>query len=307
VGELKRSFKLLDSTPVTMLAMNTLIYTVILALISVGLNMILGILRILNVAHGVFMAVGAYLSITLVRFFLSSRLPVATTYLALILAGLIAGVLIGFIIEPAILRRIYSRIEVHQLLVTFALMLIIEDLIKFIWGPQSQIVTEPYLYLGVLNIGGLSYPLYYLFLLAVGYLILLLTYLILNHTKLGKIFLATAYDREISVALGIDVKKVYTYAFTLGATLTTLGGALMSPTLSLQPGFSTDYIVLAFAVVVVGGLGDVKGAFIASLLMAFARALIVIVIPELELATVFIIMLFTILLRPEGILKGRKT
>jgi branched-chain amino acid transport system permease protein len=307
VGELKRSFKLLDSTPVTMLAMNTLIYTVILALISVGLNMILGILRILNVAHGVFMAVGAYLSITLVRFFLSSRLPVATTYLALILAGLIAGVLIGFIIEPAILRRIYSRIEVHQLLVTFALMLIIEDLIKFIWGPQSQIVTEPYLYLGVLNIGGLSYPLYYLFLMAVGYLILLLTYLILNHTKLGKIFLATAYDREISVALGIDVKKVYTYAFTLGATLTTLGGALMSPTLSLQPGFSTDYIVLAFAVVVVGGLGDVKGAFIASLLMAFARALIVIVIPELELATVFIIMLFTILLRPEGILKGRKT
>jgi len=298
---------LLDSTPVTMLAMNTLIYTVILALISVGLNMILGILRILNVAHGVFMAVGAYLSITLVRFFLSSRLPVATTYLALILAGLIAGVLIGFIIEPAILRRIYSRIEVHQLLVTFALMLIIEDLIKFIWGPQSQIVTEPYLYLGVLNIGGLSYPLYYLFLMAVGYLILLLTYLILNHTKLGKIFLATAYDREISVALGIDVKKVYTYAFTLGATLTTLGGALMSPTLSLQPGFSTDYIVLAFAVVVVGGLGDVKGAFIASLLMAFARALIVIVIPELELATVFIIMLFTILLRPEGILKGRKT
>jgi branched-chain amino acid transport system permease protein len=307
VGELKRSFKLLDSTPVTMLAMNTLIYTVILALISVGLNMILGILRILNVAHGVFMAVGAYLSITLVRFFLSSRLPVATTYLALILAGLIAGVLIGFIIEPVILRRIYSRIEVHQLLVTFALMLIIEDLIKFIWGPQSQIVTEPYLYLGVLNIGGLSYPLYYLFLMAVGYLILLLTYLILNHTKLGKIFLATAYDREISVALGIDVKKVYTYAFTLGATLTTLGGALMSPTLSLQPGFSTDYIVLAFAVVVVGGLGDVKGAFIASLLMAFARALIVIVIPELELATVFIIMLFTILLRPEGILKGRKT
>ena len=298
---------MLDSTPVTMLAMNTLIYTVILALISVGLNMILGILRILNVAHGVFMAVGAYLSITLVRFFLSSRLPVATTYLALILAGLIAGVLIGFIIEPAILRRIYSRIEVHQLLVTFALMLIIEDLIKFIWGPQSQIVTEPYLYLGVLNIGGLSYPLYYLFLMAVGYLILLLTYLILNHTKLGKIFLATAYDREISVALGIDVKKVYTYAFTLGATLTTLGGALMSPTLSLQPGFSTDYIVLAFAVVVVGGLGDVKGAFIASLLMAFARALIVIVIPELELATVFIIMLFTILLRPEGILKGRKT
>jgi branched-chain amino acid transport system permease protein len=143
--------------------------------------------------------------------------------------------------------------------------------------------------------------------MAVGYLILLLTYLILNHTKLGKIFLATAYDREISVALGIDVKKVYTYAFTLGATLTTLGGALMSPTLSLQPGFSTDYIVLAFAVVVVGGLGDVKGAFIASLLMAFARALIVIVIPELELATVFIIMLFTILLRPEGILKGRKT
>ena len=297
---------MLDSTVITMLAMNTLIYTVILALISIGLNMILGILRILNVSHGVFMAVGAYLSITFVKFFLSSGLPVATTYLALILAGLIAGGLLGFIIEPVILRRIYNRIEVHQLLVTFALMLIIEDLIKFIWGPQSQIVTEPYLYLGVLNIGGLSYPLYYVFLMGVGYLILLLTYFILNHTKLGKIFLATAYDREISLALGINVKKVYTYAFTFGATLTTLGGALMSPTLSLQPGFSTDYIVLAFAVVVVGGLGDVKGAFIASLLMAFARALIVIIIPELELATVFIIMLVIILLRPEGILRGRK-
>ena len=295
---------MLDPTILTMLAINTLIYTVILALISIGLNMILGILRILNVAHGVFMAIGAYLSITFVRFFLSLELPVFTTYFALILAGLVGGVLVGFIIEPLILRRIYNRIEIHQLLVTFALMLIIEDLIKFIWGPHSQLITEPYLYLGTLHIGGLTYPLYYIFLLSVGYLLLFITYVIFNQTKLGKIFHATAYDREISLALGINVKKVYTYAFTLGATLTTLGGALMSPTLSLQPGFSTEYIVLAFAVVVVGGLGDIKGAFIASLLMAFARALTVIVIPELELAIVFLIMLFAILLRPEGILRG---
>jgi branched-chain amino acid transport system permease protein len=295
---------MLDFTLLVVLSINTLIYTVILALISIGLNIVLGVLRILNMSHGVFIALGAYLSITLVRFFLSSGLPVYMVYFALILSGLIAGILVGFTIEPVILRRIYNRIEVHQLLVTFALMLIIEDIIKFIWGPQSQVITEPYLYLGIINIGGMQYPLYYVFLMIVGYLILMITYFILNHTKLGKIIRATAYDKEISLALGVNVKKVYTYAFTLGATLTTLGGALMSPTLSLQPGFSSDYIVLAFAIVVVGGLGDIKGAFIASLIMAFARALTVIIIPELELAIIFIIMLFTILLRPEGILKG---
>jgi len=295
---------MLEITSLIVIFLNTLIYTVILALISVGLNMILGVLKILNLSHGVLLAIGAYLSVTFVRSFLSFGLPIYTTYIALGLAGIIAGIFMGFTVEPIILRRIYERVEIQQLLATFALMLILEDVIKLIWGPQSLVIAEPYLYLGNLNIGGISYPLYYVFLMVVGYFILLITYIFLNTTKIGRIIRSTAFDREISLALGVDVKRVYTYAFTIGATLTTLGGSLIAPTLSLQPGFSSEYIVLSFAVVVVGGLGDIKGAFIASLVMALARTITVMVFPELELAIIFIIMLLVLQLRPEGLFKG---
>ncbi len=289
---------------ITIVLFNALIYTILLALISLGLNMILGVLRILNIAHGVFFAVGAYLSITFVRFFLTLELPTFTIYLALILAGFISGVIIGFIIEPTLLRRIYARMEVYQLLATYALMLVIEDLIKFIWGPQAQIISEPYLYLGVIHFGGVSYPMYYLFLVSVGSIMLLFMYIFLNKTRLGKIIRATAYDREIALSLGIDVRRVYTYSFVIGTILTTLGGALIAPTISLQPGFSSEYIVIAFAVVVLGGLGDLRGAFLASALIALMRSITIQILPELELAVPFIAMLLVLSFRPEGIFKG---
>lgn len=284
---------------------NTLIYSVILSLISVGLNMILGVLKILNVAHGVFFALGAYFSVSFVRLFLSWGVPTPLIYLALLIGGIVAGIVTGLIVEPTLLRRIYKRVEVHQLLVTFALMLIIEDLIKFIWGPQSQVISEPYLYLGVISVWGITYPAYYLFLCGVGAVILLGTYVLLNKTKLGKIIHATAFDREISLALGMDVNKVYTYSFIIGTTLTTLGGSLMAPTLSLQPGFSSEFIVIAFAVIVIGGLGSIKGAFLTSIIISFARSLTVVLFPELELALLFIIMVIVLLIKPYGLFGGR--
>ncbi|MEM1510764.1 MAG: branched-chain amino acid ABC transporter permease [Thermofilaceae archaeon] len=294
---------MLETLVVTIL-FNTLIYTIILALISVGLNMILGVLKILNVAHGAFFALGAYTSVTLVKIFLTGGLPIFTTYIALILAGVLSGLIVGILIEPTILRRIYTRIEVYQLLVTYSLALIIEDLIKFIWGPEAKIINEPYLYLGTLNIGGVFYPTYYIFLIIVGSIILFTTYVFLNTTYLGKIIYATAFDKEISLTMGVNVNKIYTYSFIIGTMLTTLGGALMSPTLSLQPGFSSEYIVIAFAIIVIGGLGSVKGAFLASTITALARSITIIIFPELELAILFMIMVTVLLIKPTGLFGG---
>jgi branched-chain amino acid transport system permease protein len=291
---------------IVMVLFNTLIYAIILALISIGLCIILGVLKILNIAHGVFFALGAYSSITFVKLFLSIGLPIYMIYMALVLGGLFAGAIVSILIEPTLLRRIYERAEIYQLLVTFALMLIIEDLIKFIWGPQSLIITEPYIYLGKFYLGPLSYPTYYLFLIFVGSIILILTYVFLNHTRLGKIIYATAFDKEISMALGVNIKNTYTYTFLLGTMLTALGGALISPLLSLQPGFSSEYIVIAFVIIVIGGLGNIKGAFFSSIIIALVRSIAVMIFPELELAIPFIIMALVLIFKPEGIFGGSR-
>ncbi len=278
-----------------------LVYASWLFLISAGLTLIYGVLRILNLAHGSLYAMGAYAAASAVLFYFDRGLWPPGSYVALLGAALIIGIVAGPLIERGLLRWIYGRDPVYQLLATYALFLILEDGMKLVWGVNPYYAYKPYGLLGTVQLAGIPYPGYSLLLIGVALLASGGLYLFLHRTRVGRLVVAIIHDPEISVALGANVPRLFLLTFTLGAILAALGGAFTAPMISVVPGLSVEVIVLAFAVVVIGGLGSLEGSAIGALLVGVVRSLMVHRIPELELFAIYLVMALVLLFRPQGL------
>ena len=277
-----------------------LAYASWLFLVSAGLTFTYGVLRVLNLAHGNLYALGAYLGATLVLHYAATGSTPALTYALLLLAAMVIGVVVGPLIERLFLRRVYSRDEEVQLLLTFSISLILEDVVKLTWGVTPIFADLPYTYLGRVRLGGVNYAWYPFLLTVIALAVGGLLWLVVTRTRLGKILTSVITDREVSLTLGINVPRVYTLAFTAGAVLAALGGALTAPMFSLAPGVGAEVLVTSFAVIAIGGLGSIGGAALGSLLVGMARSFAVYKFPELDLFVIYLIMALVLLFRPQG-------
>jgi branched-chain amino acid transport system permease protein len=291
----------MDIGLLTIIIFDGLNYAATLFMISVGLTLVYGVLRILNISHGGIYAFGAYLATWLTLKSLNVGLPPYLSYVMLLVGAMIIGFSTGPIIERLCLRRIYGS-DIHiQLLLTYSLLLILEDGIKLIFGVEPMFMSKPYTILGHFMVGGIIYPMYSFLLIGVsvvfgGFLVWLV-----RGTRFGKLVVSVIHDREVSVAMGINVGIIYTAAFTLGALSAAIGGAFIAPTIAVVPGFAVEVIVLAFAVVAIGGMGSLEGAALGSLIVGIARALAVHLVAELELVVIYLIMVLVLAFRPQGL------
>lgn len=280
--------------------LNTLLYASILFLIAGGLSLIYGVMRIVNLAHGTLYAIGAYVAAWLVGKGAAAGLP-PWILLALLPLGAVAVGLVGTVLEPTLLRPLYQRAEEYQLLVTFGLLLILEDGIRFIWGGTPMSATVIMEVLGSIRLFGARYPTYNLVIIGVGGVAAVLLWAFVYRTKFGVLLRATAQDMRMASSLGINVKKVYVQAFALGCMMAGLGGAIIVPGQAAVLGMGTDALILAFVVVVIGGLGSLQGALIGALIVGGVRTVGIMFFPEIELAVLYLIAAVVLLVRPTGL------
>jgi branched-chain amino acid transport system permease protein len=293
-------------TTVLPIAFDGIAYASWLFLVSAGLTLIYGVMRILNVAHGSLYALGAYAACSLAGAWLSSQLPAAGSFAMLLLASVLVGCIAGTLLERGLLQWMYGRDEVVLVLITYAVFLIMEDVIKVIWGVDSLLLPEPYALPGNFSLGGVTYPVYNLLLIAVALVTGLALAWVLQRTRQGKMLLAVIHDREISMAIGIDVSRVYLATFVVGATLAALAGAFTAPTVAVTPGIGVEVIVLSFAVVVIGGLGSLGGAALGALLVGLVRSATVHYWPEAELFSIYAVMAIVLIARPKGLFAAQE-
>jgi len=280
-----------------------LIYAGWLFIVSVGLTLVFGVLNILNIAHGSLYAIGAYTAASLVGAYVSiggDAFPWGS-YVALILAAVLVAVVVGPALERGLLRFFYGRDEVLNVLVTYAVFLILEDVMKLIWGVNPYFVYEPYTLLGNVELGPLFYVGYDLAVIVAAVVVGLAVWLTLNRTRIGKIVLAVIHDPEMSQTMGVNVPRIYMGAFVAGTFLAALGGALTAPMISVTPGLGVNVIIVAFAVVIIGGLGSIPGAAIGAVMVGISRAISVHLMPEAELFIIYVVMAIVLVFRPEGL------
>lgn len=262
-------------------------------LISAGLTIIFGVLKIVNFAHGSLFMVGAYLAYT---FYGPAGLPFGV---AIVLSLLGTGV-VGFIMER-VLSRIYHIDEAYQLLLTFGFILILDDAVKIVWGGLFRIPPVPEFLEGSWPVFGRAFPVYNGFVIAVGLAVAVLLWAMFEKTWWGRIVRATAADREMASAIGINVPRVYSGVFVFGAMLAALGGAIGTPVRVAAPGIGAAMIIQAFIITVIGGLGNLKGAFVSSIIVGVLSAYGTLYFPVFELFFIFVIMAVVLLIRPQGL------
>ena len=280
--------------------LNALLYSSVLFLIAGGLSLIYGVMRILNLAHGSLYAIGAYVTAWSIGAAAASGAPNALLFL-LLPVGAIAAAGVGAALEPTLLRPFYKRPEEYQLLVTFGLLMIIEDCLHLIWGPNPLSAGKVYQLVGSVTIGSARYPAYNLAVIAVGILSALALWAFIYRTRFGVVLRATSQNMRMASALGVNVNRIYIQAFTIGCFMAGLGGAIVVPGQSAVLGMGVDALVLAFVVVVIGGLGSLEGAFAGALIVGVVREAGVALFPETELAVLYLIAAIVLLVRPAGI------
>jgi branched-chain amino acid transport system permease protein len=272
-----------------------------LFIVALGLTLVFGVLKILNIAHGSFYALGAYAAASTVAWFTGSGAAPILSLLAMLVAALAVAVLIAPLTERGLLRFYYGRDEVLLVLVTYAMFLMLEDITKLIWGANPYYVSEPYALFGNIDIGRQSYVGYDLFLVVLAVVVGGVVWWGLNRTRSGKIVTAVIHSPEIAASMGIKVSRVYMVSFAVGIFLAALGGAFTAPMISVQPGVSVGVIIISFAVVIIGGLGSIEGAAIGAIIVGLARAFAVHVVPVAELFSVYLVMALVLVFRPEGL------
>ena len=278
--------------------LNSVFYASILFLIAAGLSLIFGVMQIVNLAHGSFYALGAYVTAWTVGTFAAGS-HIVVLFL-LLPAGALAVALIGMVIEPTLLRPLYKRPEEYQLLVTFALLLIFEDVMRFLFGGIPLTAGEIMDATGSIPVMSLIYPVYNLMVIGIGILAAIFLWVFIYRTRFGVILRATSQDMRMASALGINVKRVYVQAFAIGCFMAGLGGAIVVPSQAAVLGMGLDALILAFVVVVIGGLGSLEGALIGALLVSFVRTAGIQFFPEIELAVLYLIAAIVLLVRPTG-------
>jgi branched-chain amino acid transport system permease protein len=272
----------------------------ILFIVCSGLSFVLGVLRVPNVAHGALYMIGAFSAYSISLLFGNSTIGF---WLTLFLAPLVVA-LVSLIAERALFCHLYQREHLMLLLFTFALSLILGDLVKLVWGATYRSVVAPAVLRGSIPIFGSAFPRYSLFLLFVGPVVAVGLWLFVNKTKMGKISRAAAVDREMVGALGINVSWVFATAFVIGCYLAGLGGALVAPTISITLGMDHNIIIEAFLIVTIGGLGNIWGALVGSLIFGVTQALGVLFWPQFAIVFPYTAVVIVLLLRPTGLLKS---
>jgi branched-chain amino acid transport system permease protein len=245
-------------------------------------------------------AVGAYVTAWLMGKAIALGVPLGWLFL-LLPVGAAAVALIGFVIEPLLLRPFYRRAEEYQLLVTFGLLLILEDVIRFLWGGMPITADTLQDAVPIMHIGGLVYPGYNLVVVGIGALAAVGLWAGIYRTKFGVMLRATSQDRRMASALGINVGLVYVSAFAIGCFMAGLGGAIIVPSQAAVLGMGVDALILAFVVVVIGGLGSLQGALVGALIVSFVRTAGIQFFPEIELAVLYLIAAIVLLIKPTGL------
>ena len=274
-------------------------HAAVLFLVASGLQLVFGVQKIINLACGSFYALGAYFGVTFIGYATQFGLTPWLIFPGLILAGALLGV-IGPPIER-MLRSVYGRDESFALLITFALVLMFQDVFRFFWGANPRSLDNAYLIYGTINTRDFGVPVYNLLVIAAAIATAAALGALLSRTNFGRIVRATAENRTMAEALGVDVRRIYSVVFTLGAALGTTAGALIVPTAAASLDMAIEFVVEAFAVVVIGGLGSMRGALVGSLIVGLMRAFAIVLYPELEVLAIYVVVIAVLLLRPAGL------
>jgi branched-chain amino acid transport system permease protein len=278
-----------------------IIYSAWLFVAAVGLTLIYGVMKIVNVTHGSFYALGAYAAASITGWALGQGMSEWLSYGVLLGSAILVTLVVAPAIERGILRFMYARDEVVILLITYALFLILEDVIKLVWGVSPLFIAEPYGLLGSFDVMDLTYPYYNLILVGVAVASGVGLAWLLGYTRTGKLLVAVIHDTEVSRAMGIHVERMYLITFTFGSLLAAIGGAFTAPTVSVVPGLGIEVIVLSFAVVVIGGLGSLPGAALGALIVGIVRSATVHYLPQAELFVIYFVMAMVLAFRPRGL------
>ncbi len=269
-----------------------------LFLVASGLSIVFGVLRVLNFAHGSLYMLGAYGAWQIMRWLG----PSAEGFWLAALGSAVGVALVGGLMERLLLRHLYRREELYQLLLTYALVLIFADIARLLWGTQQLSVSRPRSLDGALQVFGTTLPHYNLFIVLLGPAIALGFWLLLNRTSTGRMIRAAALDREMLSALGADVGRLYTVMFMAGSFLAGLGGALITPVRGIVPGMDVEIIVEVFIVIVIGGLGSLWGTFLGAVIFGQVLAFGILILPGFSLFAVFALMAVILIVRPWGLL-----
>jgi branched-chain amino acid transport system permease protein len=285
-----------------------------LFLLAAGLTLVFGIMDMINLAHGSLYMIGAFLTATLVQ--------ATGSFVIGVLLAVAATAIVGMLLEFALLRKLYARDHLSQVLATFALILILNEVVRLIWGSDASLSMPPALSGPVEILPGLHYPAYRLLIIGVGVGVAALLYVLVAKTRLGMRVRAGASNREMALAMGVDIRTLFTGVFGAGAALCALAGAMLSPLLAVQVGMGENILIIAFVVIVIGGIGSVRGALVGALLVGFVdtmgRALLPIVFgafltpqtastagPAVASVMIYLLMAVVLYYRPQGLFPAR--
>jgi branched-chain amino acid transport system permease protein len=245
-----------------------------LFLLSAGLTLVFGVMNLINLAHGSFYMVGAYVAATVML--------ASGSFMLALLVALLAAALCGFLVEIIVLRHLYHRDHLDQVLATFGLILFFNEAIRMIWGRQPLFMQVPEFLSGSIEIiPGVPYPLYRLVIIGIGLLVAIGLYFLINHTRLGMRIRAGASNRSMIAALGVNIRWLYSLVFALGALLAGFAGVIAAPLFAVESGMGESILILTFVVIVIGGIGSIKGALLGALLVGLVDTLGRAFLPEL--------------------------
>jgi branched-chain amino acid transport system permease protein len=295
--------------------LNGVQFGLMLFLLAAGLTLVFGIMDMINLAHGSLYMLGAYL--------MASLAQATGSFWAALPLALAATAVVGAVLEIFLFRRLYERDHLAQVLATFALILIANEAVRMIWGSQPIMLNGPAALSGPVTLpGGIQYASYRLAIIAIGAAVGLLLYVVIGKTRIGMLVRAGASNREMALAMGVDIKRLFTAVFAAGAALCGLAGAMLGPILAVQVGMGENILILAFVVIVIGGIGSVRGAFVGALLVGLVdtmgRALLPIIFysllppmvasnlgPSVSSILIYVLMAAVLFFRPQGLFPAR--
>lgn len=270
-----------------------MVYGMLLFLMSAGLSLIFGLMNVVNISHGSFFMLGAFVALAVMRW-------TGDFWLALALAP-IPAIVIGVLVERVFLRRLYARGHLDQVLLTFGFTFVFVDLVRWIWGPDIRSLPTPALLSSSVEAWGVTLPLYRLFLIVFGLGVAVALWLFLERSRIGAMVRAGVDDANVAAGLGINVPLLFSAIFAFGVGLAALGGAVAGPVLGIYPGMDIDILIPAFIVVVVGGLGSLRGAFVASLFVGLVDTFGKAFFSDFAPFVVYLLMVVVLLARPQGL------
>ncbi len=294
--------------------LNGLQFGLMLFLLAAGLTLVFGIMDMINLAHGSLYMLGAFVAAALVQ--------ATGSFAAGVLLAVPATAALGMLLEVALFRKLYQRDHLSQVLATFALILIFNEAVRLVWGSDAALPMPQALAGPVELLPGLHYPAYRLVIIAVGLLVAILMFLLINKTRVGMRVRAGASNREMALAMGVDIRTLFTVVFGVGAALCAVAGALLAPLLAVQVGMGENILILAFVVIVIGGIGSVRGAFVGALLVGMVdtigRAFLPILFgaflppqlasaagPAIASVAIYLLMAVVLFVRPQGLFPAR--